>query len=112
MPCLAEKARPWIARDGHSSNLIGVRPRGFGHVAQRFGREARAMLDAIEAFLLGGGKQSAIGDECRTRIGVIGIYSYYSVHLNYLLIVTQCESPDYLVDYHLGAIPADWPRKK
>ena len=47
------------------------------------------MLDAVEAFFLGGGKQSAISDECRTRVGMIRIYSYYSVHVNYYLMIVN-----------------------
>ena len=53
---------------------IGQADTYFGQaVAYRLRREARPVLDAPEAFLLGSGNQYAILDEASGRVAVVGV---------------------------------------
>jgi|SRR5271166_2210838 len=112
VPCLPEKTRPWIARDGKCPDLTRLCSRGVNHVPQRLGGKACTMLDAVEAFFFGGGDQATISDECCTRIGVVRVYSDDSIHDCYYSVDTNFERTDGPTYYHFGLKSAGRPRKR
>ena len=62
-----------IARDTDMVHILEPNVCGFKTVTDRVFREAGAMLDAIEAFFLDGGYQSAVFDDGRCSVAVIGV---------------------------------------
>src|SRR6185369_11772039 len=62
---LLVKVGRWIARYANVVDVFDADARGFEAVTNRFNREARTMLAAIEALLLDGGNKPAIANEGR-----------------------------------------------
>ncbi len=62
-----------IARDTDVVYVLELYAGGVETVTKRMFRETGAMLDAIEAFFFDGGDQSAVFDDGRCSVAVIGV---------------------------------------
>ena len=70
---LAPSVRARVAADRDVVELLGLEPGLREAPARRERREAGAVLDAVEALLLGGGDELAVDDERRGGVAVVGV---------------------------------------